>query len=166
MMGHVLFTYYIAMGAAIWKAATMDHDGGLGASLASPNGVGSGAITYADLPESEKRKRYWWSSSFNNFRVLVKDNSQLDLVNSLAKEEVDFKAAFNYEAAPGCPWPKNEDGSFADVDVPTAQALANGALPDAKASELATDGKISMEKFVGAVVPGWGLLYALSQRAR
>ena len=49
----MVYTYYVAMGAAIWQAGTMDHDGGLGACI-KEGGVGSGAISYAHLPESEQ----------------------------------------------------------------------------------------------------------------
>lgn len=162
MMTYVLYTYFVAMGAAIWKAATMDHDGGSGASLGPPHGVGSGAIKYSNLPETEKRKRYWWCASFNNFRSNFKQYNQYELLQSLAQEDPDFKAAFDITAPKGCPWPRGDDGSWTAVDIATAQALSQGALTDAKAGEIKNgDGNIEMKDFVAAVVPSWSLLYSI-----
>jgi hypothetical protein len=158
MMTYTLYTYYVAMGAAIWMAATMDHDGGGGAFLAPPHGVGSGAIEYADLPPDQRRKRYWWNASFNNFRHSFKRSGQVELLNKLAKVECDFKAAFDYEKTPGCPWPV-VDGKWGDVDAATAIAMSQGALTEDKAKEIGNDeGKISFAAWNKAVIPGFAQL--------
>ena len=162
-MTMVLYTYYVAMGAAIWQAGTMDHDGGLGACI-KEGGVGSGAISYAHLPEAEKRKRYWWNSSINNFRVQIKQFGMMDMLAKMDQKDVDFQAAFNTKNPRGCPWPKGEDGKFIAVDQPTAIALSNGSLNEKKAAEIAgEDGTVTMDAFNKVVIPGWSLLAAVSQ---
>ena len=161
MMAHTMYVYYVAMGAAIWKAGTMDHDGGLGACI-KEGGVGSGDIIYAHLPESEKRKRFWWRGAFSNFREIYKQNDCGATLETLAKEEVDFKAAFDTTAPRACPWPFAE-GKFVDVSVEIAMALSAGALPEAKANEIAVDGLVSMEAFNKVVIPGWSLLAAVKK---
>jgi hypothetical protein len=157
MMSHVFFTYCVSMGAAVFQAAYLDHDAGAGAALAYPNGLGSGAIKYDDLPESEKRKRYYWCGSWNNMRHTIKLAGGVDALKKFARKDIDFKAAFDFEKTPGCPWPRDANG-FVPVDVPTAMALSGGTLAESKANEIAEDGKITMDTFCKHVALGWAIL--------
>jgi hypothetical protein len=162
LMAHVLFARYIVLGCQIWKAAWYDNDAGLAAGVAE-GGLGSGVISYEDLPASEKRKRLWWIHTINNFVAVFKALDTPSLLSSLSQEDIDFNAAFDISHPRGCPWPQGGDGRYVDVSLDVAMELSQGGLSKERAVEIAVNGTISFNAFNEVVIPGWSVIGALEK---
>lgn len=76
-MATVQFIYYVAFGAAIFRAGAFDNDLGMRIEL------GGRGATEADLPPEEVRQRMWWGKAVPNFAETFKTFGLVELLATL-----------------------------------------------------------------------------------
>jgi hypothetical protein len=97
MMQHVIYMYFVAMGAVIWQSSEADGkidpsqpDVAVGPVGASPE-IGSGSVKVSDLTPEDMRKRMWWKKAMTNFKYFAMGEGGMALLKTLpdnAKSEI------------------------------------------------------------------------------
>lgn len=102
-MATIQYVYYVAFGAAIFRAGAFENDLGMRIEL------GGRGATEADLPPEQVRQRMWWSKAVPNFAETFKAFGLVELLNTL---------------------PECQDGLGPWLELPDhLQAIAPGARP-------------------------------------
>lgn len=76
-MATIQYIYYVAFGAAIFRAGAFDNDLGMRIEL------GGRGATEADLPPEQRRQRMWWSKAVPNFAETFKAFGLVELLDGL-----------------------------------------------------------------------------------
>eukprot|EP00912_Choanoflagellata_sp_UC4_P001006 UC4_evm4s619 len=101
VMSHLLYLYFVAMGAVIWQSSMKDGkldpsqpDKIVGPIGAAPE-IGTGAIKVEDLSPEDMRKRMWWSKTLRNCRDVFKKHGAKELLESLPNNHYTSRALEN-----------------------------------------------------------------------
>lgn len=89
MMQHLVYVYFVGMGAVIWQSSKVDGkldpsqpDVIVGPVGASPE-IGTGALKVEDMTPEDTRKRMWWAKATRNLKFSFKAHGGKEFLATL-----------------------------------------------------------------------------------